>query len=146
MDEIEKNTPDVSGETKTFSTIREALKDCVPPEILEGSARLVAASTVSNTLATMRIRAGISQKMMAAALGCTQPRISAIESAINNKMSMTSVLKYVEVTGLPFKAQLEDGRVIAVSTVPGSRRPRKHGVSRKAGKASVQENPRKVTA
>lgn len=146
MDEIEKNIVNASSDCKTFSTIGEVLKDCVPPEILAGSARLVAASTVSNTLATMRIKAGISQKMMAAALGCTQPRISAIESAINDKMSMTSVLKYVEVTGLPFKAQLEDGRVIAVSTVPGSRRPRMHGVSRKAGKASAQESSRKVTA
>lgn len=113
------------SKNKRYATVKDALKDCVSPEIMEEAKRIAAASTVSSALAHMRVKAGISQNMMAAALDCSQPRISAIESATNDKMSMAAVLKYVEVTGLPFKAQLEDGRVVAVSSVPKSRRTRK---------------------
>lgn len=62
----------------------------------------------------MRIKSGISQKVMAGALNCRQPRISEIESTPNDRMSMSTVLKYVEVTRLPFEAELEDGRAVIV--------------------------------
>lgn len=118
------------SKNKRYATVEDALKDCVPPEIMEEAKRIAAASTVSSALAHMRVKAGISQNMMAAALDCSQPRISAIESATNDKMSMPAVLKYVEVTGLPFKAQLEDGRVIAVSSGPKGRKPRKRALQK----------------
>lgn len=69
-------------------------------------------------LTSMRIRAGISQNIMAAALNCRQPRISEIESTPNEHISMTIILKYCEVTGLPFKAELENGRTVSVSRPP----------------------------
>ena len=78
--------------------------------------------------------------MMVAALDCSQPRISAIESATNDKMSMAAVLKYVEVMGFPFKVQLEDGRVIAVSSVPKGRKSRK-SVLRKPVKPRTKVHP-----
>ena len=106
------------SKNKRYATVEDDLRDCVSPEIMEEAKRIAAASTVSSALAHMRVKAGISQNMMAAALDCSQPRISAIESATNDKMSMAAVLKYVEVTGLPFK----------VSTVPKKRKP---GTSRK---------------
>ncbi|MEG0334738.1 MAG: helix-turn-helix transcriptional regulator, partial [Akkermansia sp.] len=123
--ENKKYVPIDLSKNKRYATVEDALKDCVSPEIMEEAKRIAIASTVSSALAHMRVKAGISQNMMAAALNCSQPRISAIESATNDKMSMPSVLKYVEVTGLPFKAQLEDGRVIAVSSVPKGRKTRK---------------------
>ncbi|MEG1508641.1 MAG: helix-turn-helix transcriptional regulator [Akkermansia sp.] len=123
--ENKKYVPIDLSKNKRYATVEDALKDCVSPEIMEEAKRIATASTISSALAHMRVKAGISQNMMAAALNCSQPRISAIESATNDKMSMPSVLKYVEVTGLPFKAQLEDGRVIAVSSVPKGRKTRK---------------------
>lgn len=146
--EVMKNKEYVAidlSKNKRYSTIEEAMKDCVSPEIIEESKRLMAASTVSSALAHMRVKAGISQNMMAAALNCSQPRISAIEGASNDKMSMAAVLKYVEVTGLAFKAQLEDGRVIAVSAVPKSKRPRK-SILAKPGKPRALKPNKQVTA
>ena len=118
------------SKNKRYATVEDALKDCVSPEIMEEAKRIAAASTVSSALAHMRVKAGISQNMMVAALNCSQPRISAIESATNDKMSMAAVLKYVEVTGLPFKAQLEDGRVVAVSSGSKGRKPRKRALQK----------------
>ena len=97
-----------------YATVEDDLRDCVSPEIMEEAKRIAAASTVSSALAHMRVKAGISQNMMAAALDCSQPRISAIESATNDKMSMAAVLKYVEVTGFPFKVQLEFARALDI--------------------------------
>lgn len=69
-------------------------------------------------LMAMRTKAGISRKMMAAALDILLGVFSSIEMANNEKIHMPALLKYVEVTGLPFK----------VSTVPKKRKP---GTSRK---------------
>jgi hypothetical protein len=55
-------------------------------------------------------------------------------------MSMAAVLKYVEVMGFPFKVQLEDGRVIAVSSVPKGRKSRK-SVLRKPVKPRTKVHP-----
>lgn len=41
--------------------------------------------------------------------------------ANNDRINMTALLKYVEVTGLPFKAVLEDCRTIKVSAIPKRR-------------------------
>lgn len=128
MEEEKEYLPIDLSKNKRYATVEDALKDCVSPEIMEEVARLAAASTVSSALASMRIKAGISREIMAGALGCSLRRISAIEMANNDKIHLPALLKYVEVTGLPFKAVLEDGRTIRVSTVP---RRRKAGISRK---------------
>ena len=65
---------------------------------------------------------------------------SSIEMANNEKIHMPALLKYVEVTGLPFKVQLEDGRVIAVSSVPKGRKSRK-SVLRKPVKPRTKVHP-----
>lgn len=67
-------------------------------------------------LTSMRIKAGISQVVLAGAMGCCQPHISRIESSANEKISMATILKHVEVTGLPFEVMLEDGKVVSVKS------------------------------
>lgn len=69
-------------------------------------------------LMAMRTKAGISRKMMAAALGYSSRCIFVHRNGRHEKIHMPALLKYVEVTGLPFK----------VSTVPKKRKP---GTSRK---------------
>lgn len=128
MEEEKEYLPIDLSKNKCYATVEEMMRDCVSPEIMEEVARLAAASTVSSALTTMRIKAGISREIMAGALGCSLRRISSLEMANNDRINMPALLKYVEVTGLPFKAVLEDGRTIKVSTVP---KRRKAGTSRK---------------
>lgn len=55
------------SKNKRYATVEDDLRDCVSPEIMEEAKRIAAASTVSSALAHMRVKAGISQNMMAAA-------------------------------------------------------------------------------
>lgn len=66
------------SKNKRYATVEDDLRDCVSPEIMEEAKRISAASAVSSALAHMRVKAGISQNMVAAVLDCSQPRISAI--------------------------------------------------------------------
>ncbi len=114
---------------RRFANFDDFLNDiCTPEEVAEVKA-IAAAHTVGHALTGMRIAAGISQKMMAAALGVTQPRISMIESAPNSKASWSVVIKYVEVTRRPFKAVLEDGSIVSFSK-PGATKKRPAGKRR----------------
>ncbi len=119
------STPNPS-KGKRYNNLDDLLNELCSPEQLAEVDALVASQSVGTELTAMRIRSGISQKMMAAALGVSQPRISAIETAPNARISLQSIQKYVEVTRLPFKATLEDGSVLSVS-LPSAlkRRPRR---------------------
>lgn len=66
------------SKNKRYATVEDDLRDCVSPEIMGEAKRIAAASTVSLALAHMRVKAGISQNMVAAVVDCSQPRISAI--------------------------------------------------------------------
>lgn len=122
MEEEKEYLPIDLSKNQCYATVEEMMRDCVSPEIMEEVARLAAASTVSRALASMRVKTGISREIMAGALGCSLRRISSLEMANNDRINMSALLKYVEVTGLPFKAVLEDGRTVKVSTVPKKRK------------------------
>ncbi len=124
-------TPDPS-KGKRFTSFDDFLNDiCTPEEVARVNA-IAATQSVGHALTGMRIAAGISQKMMAAALGVTQPRVSMIESAPNSKASWQVIRKYVEVTKHPFKAVLEDGSVMTfTSPALMRRRPVRRSARRK---------------
>ncbi len=121
-EEKEYVEPDPS-KSKRCASFDEFLQDFFTDEEIKEIHSITASQSVGTELASMRIRAGISQKMMAAALGVSQPRISAIETAANSKASWKVVQQYVSVTGTPFKAVLEDGSVVTL-TRPGQSHPR----------------------
>lgn len=106
--------PDPSN-SKRHKTLKEAHAGILTDEEWDAVEQETKAMSCARHLTSMRIRAGISQNIMAAALNCRQPRISEIESTPNEHISMTIILKYCEVTGLPFKAELENGRTVSVS-------------------------------
>lgn len=118
--------PDPSN-SKRHKTLKEAHAGILTDEEWAAIEQETKAMSCARYLTSMRIRAGLSQNIMAAALNCRQPRISEIESTPNEHISMTIILKYCEVTGLPFKAELENDRTVSVS------RPRRK--KRKNGKA-----------
>lgn len=100
---------------KRYAKVSNLIADTFTEEEQLEINKLRASTTLSAALSQMRIKAGISQVMMAEALGCAQPRISVIESSTNKKTSMDTILRYVSVTGIPFRAMLEDGRIITIS-------------------------------
>ncbi|MEG0024263.1 MAG: hypothetical protein RR719_02805 [Akkermansia sp.] len=114
MEEEKEYLPADPTKGNFYKNIREAVADVISDEHWEEIEQLAKTMTCATRLTEMRIKSGISQCIMAAALNCRQPRISEIESTPNARMSMSSILKYVEVTKIPFEAELEDGRIIIV--------------------------------
>lgn len=101
---------------KRYASLEEHTQANYTPEEIEELQRRNARMSCAHALTTMRIRVGISQVVMAGAMGCRQPRISLIKSSPNEKISMPTILKYVAVRVLVFNAVLKDGRMISVST------------------------------
>ncbi len=136
VEEKDYVVPDASR-GKRFANFDDLLNELCTPELLEEVKALAASQTVGHALTRMRIAAGISQKVMAAAMGVTQPRISMIETAPNSRASWSVIHKYVEVTQCPFRAVLEDGSIVSL-TRPGlsakrpGRKPRATVCSRTA--------------
>ncbi|MEG0723502.1 MAG: helix-turn-helix transcriptional regulator [Akkermansia sp.] len=95
-------------------SIEDALDPLLTPDVIEESERLGAETILSSTLMHMRVCSGISQSDMARALGCTQPRISHMESAPNDRITLPVIRKYCSVLSKPFKAELPDGTKIYV--------------------------------
>ncbi len=108
---------------KRYHSFDEFLLDTFSAEDVAEIKAMAAAYSVAHELTALRMDSGISQKVMAAALGVSQPRISAIESAPNSKANWSVVQKYVQVTRRPFKAVLEDGTVVSFKC-PSPVRPR----------------------
>ncbi len=126
-------TPDAS-KSKDYDSYDDFLQAVCTPEEIARIKALKAAHTIGCELTSMRIRGGISQKVMAAAMGVSQPRISAIETAPNSKASLEAIQKYVDVTGFPFKARLENGSTLSIEPSKAARpRPRRRKAAVAAG-------------
>lgn len=65
---------------KRYASLEEHTRASYTLEEVEVIKRRNAQMSCVHALTTMRIRAGISQVVMAGAMGCRQPRISLIES------------------------------------------------------------------
>lgn len=113
---------------KRYASLEEHTNANYSPEEVEEIKRRNARMSCAHALTTMRIRAGISQVVMAGAMGCRQPRISLIEGSPNEKICMPTILKYVEVTGLAFEAELEDCTMIKVNRPKRKRAVKKQTV------------------
>lgn len=111
-------------------SIEEALDPLLTPDVIEESERFGAETILSSTLMHMRVCSGISQSDMARALGCTQPRISHMESAPNDRITLPVIRKYCSVLGKPFKAELPDGTKIYVPSPQQALRATKRRQSR----------------
>lgn len=115
MEEEKEYFPIDFSRNKRYASLEEHTKASYSPEEVEELQRRNARMSCAHALTTMRIRTGISQVVMAGAMRYRQPRISLLEGSPNEKISMPTILKYVEVTGQTFEAELEDGKMIKVS-------------------------------
>ncbi|WP_295877273.1 helix-turn-helix transcriptional regulator [uncultured Akkermansia sp.] len=107
-------------------------------EVVAGSEALYSNSIVARTLMSMRVGAGLSQSEMARKVGCTQPRISNIKSATDDRLNIPVIRLYCAILRKPFRAQLADGTKIHVP-VPKLERT----FLRLPGKTGKDANPRK---
>lgn len=97
-----------------LSATHESLQDGHVPHLLtedewNSIVREAAMYSIADRLVEMRVQSGLTQKAMAAALKCRQPRISEIESTPNDKMSLKSISRYVEITRKTLDVTLQDG-------------------------------------
>lgn len=111
--EKEYHPIDLSANTRYASFDEHLNATCTPEEIAEIK-KINARMSCAHALTAMRIKSGISQVVMADELHTGQSRISVLESSPNEKISMATILKYVEATGISFEAELEDGKIIKV--------------------------------
>lgn len=126
MEEEKNYVPIDLDKNKRYASFKEHGEATQTPEEAAARQQRNARMAFAYALTGMRLKAGISQVVMAGAMHCQQPHISRIERSPNDKISMATILKYVEVTGQPFKASLEDGKVVIVQS---PRKGRKMGPS-----------------
>jgi transcriptional regulator with XRE-family HTH domain len=98
---MEQNIP--KAQDKSFSSVTEMLKDSgVEGEILD-AVEEVRHQQVANELAKMRVAKGLTQKQMAALIGCTQGRISKLETGRDEDLTLKDLLDYAKATDSGFQ-------------------------------------------
>lgn len=95
-------------------TVEELVDPMLSAEVVAESEVLYSNSIVARTLMSMRVGAGLSQSEIARMVGCTQPRISNIESATDDRLNIPVIRLYCAILRKPFRAQLADGTKIHV--------------------------------
>lgn len=151
-----KNERDYLSSSRNECTVGRTVEELVDPmlsaEVIAESEGLYSNTIVARTLMSMRVGAGLSQSEMARKVGCTQPRISNIESATDDRLNIPLIRLYCAILRKPFKAQLSDGTKIHVP-VPKLERKFVQAISNgnrfkvagKAGKTAGQKKPGNTT-
>lgn len=132
MEEEKEYLPINLDNCRTCASIEEAIDPLLTPEVRAIMEELRSNTIVSRTLARMRVQSGLSQTEMARNCGFTQPRISGIERATDDKLQLSVIRMYCAILRKPFKAVLADGTKLQVPvptdySLPGRRKPGKTG-------------------
>jgi transcriptional regulator with XRE-family HTH domain len=93
---MDNDTP--KPQKKSFTSLREMLKDSGAEQELLDAVEDVRHQQVTNTLAKMRVAKGLTQKQMAELIGCTQGRISKLETGRDEDLRLKDVLDYARAT------------------------------------------------
>jgi transcriptional regulator with XRE-family HTH domain len=93
--DIHKSTPKSTG--RTYSSVQDLIKgEGYSQEVRAGYQEAVAATRLTQQLAQMRIKAGITQESMATHLGVTQSAISKLESGLDEDLTIRQIRAYAE--------------------------------------------------
>ena len=84
---------------KRYSKVSELVEATASPEFARAFEEHVAARQIVQKLQLMRVHHGLSQADMAERLGCTQSRISKLESGTDAALSISDILGYASATG-----------------------------------------------
>lgn len=85
------------GPTGTQKSVRDMIRNSTP-ELLEDFDKLSNTRSVARHLSRLRCKSGFTQADMAKKLGCTQSRISKLEVATNDEITLGEIRQYAEAT------------------------------------------------
>jgi len=93
---MENHTPKALD--KSFTSLNEMLQDSGAQKELLHAVEDVRHQQVTNALAKMRVTKGLTQKQLADSIGCTQGRISKLETGRDEDLTLKDVLDYARAT------------------------------------------------
>ena len=102
---VKKNRPDPATgaiPAKTFDTVAGMVRDIVDddPAFVADLEAALRRRSVIDTLMARRSKLGLSQKRLAAEMGCTQSRVSKLESGDDDDLSGYDLTSYAKAVGL----------------------------------------------
>ena len=83
-----------------YGSVSEMVKDLTDEEFYNNFQQTLTRTSLSRVLIAMRNKEGVTQKEMAAKMGCSQGKISKIENADNDDIKMGDLLAYAKALGL----------------------------------------------
>jgi transcriptional regulator with XRE-family HTH domain len=89
---MSRRIPKATG--KRYRTTSEMLEDTLTPQHIIDSVREVEAQSAVPLLAGMRVSKGITQKELAQAIGCSEGRISKLETSRDEDLRLQDLLDY----------------------------------------------------
>ena len=82
---------------KRYKSVAEMVRDIsADEELAKKLEKLIESKRVVKTLISLRIREGKTQKQVAEHMGCSQSRISKLESGEDKHIRLGDILKYLE--------------------------------------------------
>jgi transcriptional regulator with XRE-family HTH domain len=87
------------SQKKHFSKVSDMVEATTSPEFAEAFKKHVAERQLVQKLQLMRAHAGLSQEDVAKKLGCTQSKVSKLESSTDRDLSVADLLDYASSTG-----------------------------------------------
>ena len=86
---------------KSYSSVADMVRGLSDsPDVGDTMTNHLAERQITNKLLALRAAKGLSQKQVAEHFGCTQSRISKLESSVDSEWSLGDVSKYAEALGL----------------------------------------------
>lgn len=90
---LEKNEQKLTG--RRYGSVRDLIRgERLPHEIEERVRQLGEETRITRILASMRVKAGLTQEEMGKLLGCSQPAISKLESGRDEELTLKEIRDY----------------------------------------------------
>ncbi len=94
----------------------DELLNSIDPTLTDRIRSMKKQRTLATMLTRLRIEAGLTQADMARLMGCTQSRISKLETCENDKLTLWDIIQYSQITGQhTIQGELEEDKHLTLS-------------------------------
>ncbi|MCW1886180.1 helix-turn-helix domain-containing protein [Luteolibacter flavescens] len=121
-----------------FNSVSDLLKKHGKPEAISEFDELLKGSSIVRTLVSKRIKAGLTQKDVAAAMGITQSAVSKFEASMDCDVTLGEIARYSEALDSPMTIQI-GAPMSLVQSVKSHAFAMKHDLERLAALACENE-------